>query len=126
MIIGFKNCTSKSLIAWAHITVHFHAFVNCFIFGIWFRLSDLSDKHTVIVSHGELLIEPKQQHKQIVNIETWTDAFFIFTSIYCTTHPLKFLKYILCIRLGSKRCSGGWKAYDEQFRLRMVQDPSSS
>ena len=52
--------------------------------------------------------------------------FFIFTSIYCTTHPLKFLKYILCIRLGSKRCSGGWKAYDEQFRLRMVQDPSSS
>jgi excinuclease UvrABC ATPase subunit len=36
----------------------------------------LSDKHTVIVSHGELLIEPKQQHKQIVNIETWTDAFF--------------------------------------------------
>jgi hypothetical protein len=53
--------------------------------------------NTVIVSHGELLIEPKQQHKQIVNIETWTDAFLIFTSIYCTTHPLKFqdlLRYI--------------------------------
>ena len=24
------------------------------------------------------------------------------------------------------RCSGGWKAYDEQFRLRMAQDPSSA
>ena len=91
--------------------------------------ASLSDKHTVIVSHGELLIEPKQQHKKIVNIETWTDAFLIFTSIYCTAHSLKFqdlLKYIHCIRLGSKRCSGGWKAYDEQFRLRMAQDPSSS
>ena len=91
--------------------------------------ASLSDNHTVIVSHGELLIEPKQQHKQIVNIETWTDAFLIFTSIYCTAHPLKFqdlLRYIHCIRLGSKRCSGGWKAYDKQFRVRMTQDPSSS
>ena len=91
--------------------------------------ASLSDNHTVIVSYGELLIGPKQQHKKIVNIETWTDAFLIFTSIYCTAHPLKFqglLKYILCIRLGAKRCSGGWKAYDEQFRLRMAQDPSSS
>ena len=91
--------------------------------------ASLSDKHTVIVSYGELLIEPKQQHKKIVNIETWTDAFLIFTSIYCTAHPLKFqdlLRYIHCIRLGSKRCSGGWKAYDEQFRVRMTQDPSSS
>ena len=75
--------------------------------------ASLSDKHTVIDSHGKLLIEPKQQHRQIVNIETWTDAFLIFTSIYCTAHLLKFqdlLKYIHCIRLGSKRCSGGWKA----------------
>ena len=91
--------------------------------------ASLSDKHTVIVSHGELLIEPKQQHKQIVNIETWTDAFLIFTSIYCNAHPLKFqdlLRYIHCIRLVSKRCSGGWKAYDKQFRVRMTQDPSSS
>jgi hypothetical protein len=91
--------------------------------------ASLSDKHTVIDSHGKLLIEPKQQHRQIVNIETWTDAFLIFTSIYCTAHLLKFqdlLKYIHCIRLGSKRCSGGCKVYDEQFRIRMAQDPSSS
>ena len=86
--------------------------------------ASLSDKHTVIVSHGEMLIGPKQQQRQIVNIETWTDAFLTFASIYGTAHPLKFqnlLKYIHCIR-----CSGGWKGYDEQFRLRMVQDPSSS
>ena len=91
--------------------------------------ASVSDTHTVIVSHDELLIEPKQQHKKIVNIETWTDAFLIFTSIYCTAHSLKLqdlLKYIHCIRLGSKRCSGGCKVYDEQFRLRMTQDPSSS
>jgi hypothetical protein len=38
--------------------------------------ASLSDKHTVIVSHGEMLIGPKQQQRQIVNIETWTDALF--------------------------------------------------
>lgn len=72
--------------------------------------ASLSDKHTVIVSHGELLIEPKQQ-KRLLNIETWTDAFLIFTSIFCTAHHLKFqdlLKYIHCIRLDSKRCAGGY------------------
>ena len=31
-LIGFKKkCTFKSLIAWAHITVRYHPFVNCFI-----------------------------------------------------------------------------------------------
>ena len=37
------------------------------------------------------------------------------------------LKYMQSVRLGSKRCVGlGWKAYDEQFRLRKVQGPTSS
>ncbi|CAG2243366.1 unnamed protein product [Mytilus edulis] len=30
------------------------------------------------------------------------------------------------IRLGAKRCALGWKSYDEQFRLRMSQDPAGS
>jgi hypothetical protein len=39
-IIGFKNCTFKSLIAWAHITVRCHAFVNCLIFWYLVQIID--------------------------------------------------------------------------------------
>ena len=63
-----------------------------------------------------------------MNIENWTDAILIFTSIYCSVHPATYpdmLTYIHTIRLGAKR-SQGWKNYDEQFRLRKSQDPTSS
>jgi len=87
------------------------------------------DKHKIIVSQGEPLIQPKQQQHKIANITNWTDAFFVFINIYCAAHPHKFqdlLKYMYSIRLGAKRCDLGWKLYDEQFRLRMSQDPSNS
>ena len=45
---------------------------------------------------GELL-EQQKQHQQIINIENWTDAILIFTSIYCSAHPATYpdmLKYI--------------------------------
>ena len=60
----------------------------------------------------------------------WTDAFLIYTSIYCTIHVLRLqelLKYMQTIRLGAKRNAGfRWKLYDEQFRLRKAQEPASS
>ena len=59
----------------------------------------------------------------------WTDAFLIYFSIYCRAHPQKvqdLLKYMHTIRLGAKRCPLGWKTYDEQFRLRMANNPTNS
>jgi len=87
-------------------------------------------RQTISVFQGQLSIQPKQPETKIVSIEMWTDSFLIFISIYCSAHPSLFqdlLKYMKSVRLGSKRCVGlGWKAYDEQFRLRMAQDPTSS
>ena len=75
--------------------------------------------HTVTIFQGELVFRPKQQPK-IMNIEQWTDAFLVFTSIYCQAHPGKFqdfLKYINNIRIAEKRChlNLGWKQCDVQF-----------
>ena len=87
------------------------------------------DRHKIVVSQGELVIQQKQQQQKIVDISSWTDAFLIYTSIYCSVHQTKFqdlLKYMHSIRLGARRSSQGWKLYDEQFRLRKSQDPASS
>ena len=54
--------------------------------------------------------------------------FLVYISIFCTTaHSTVFqdlLKYMHSIRLGGKRSALGWKSYNEQFRLRMSQDPA--
>ena len=86
-----------------------------------------AESQRLVFMKGELLVQQKQ-HKQIINIENWTDAILIFTSIYCSAHPATYsdmLEYIHTIRFGAKR-SQGWKNYEEQFRLRKSQDPTSS
>jgi len=84
----------------------------------------------VIIQNGELIMQPKQNAPKINNIETWTNAFIVYTSIYCGIHVNQFqdlLKYMSMVRLGASRTMGlGWKSYDEQFRLRKTQNPSSS
>ncbi|XP_071156026.1 uncharacterized protein [Mytilus edulis] len=87
------------------------------------------DKQKVVISQGEILLQPRQQQQKIDSIATWTDAYLVYIRIYCTAHPHVFqelLKYMHSIRLGAKRCARGWKSYDEQFRLRMSQDPAGS
>jgi hypothetical protein len=87
-------------------------------------------KQKLIFQQRELILQPDQNYKNIFSIDTWTTAFIIFTSIYCSAHPEKFqdlLKYMSIVRLGASRCANlGWKMYDEQFRLRKAQDPSNS
>jgi hypothetical protein len=87
-------------------------------------------KQKLIFQQGELILQPDQNYKKIFSIDTWTTAFIIFTSIYCSAHPEKFqdlLKYMSMVRLGASRCANlGWKMYDEQFRLCTAQDPASS
>jgi hypothetical protein len=65
-----------------------------------------------------------------LNIETWTNAFLSFASIFISRHPSEakgLLKYIHTIRLGASRQSTlGWKTYDQQFWLRKAIDPSKN
>lgn len=84
----------------------------------------------LVLVNGSLTTEPIHQLQRINSIELWTDAFLVFSYIYCTAHPERFremLKYMHTIRLGAKRTGAvGWKTYDEQYRLRKAQNPASS
>lgn len=90
----------------------------------------IDGKQTLTISNGQVVIEPKRASVKITNVQKWTDAFLIFSSIYSVVHPGKFLgllKYIYTLRLGATRCAGiGWKFYDEQFRMRMAKNPLAS
>ena len=46
-------------------------------------------KQQLIFQQGELILHPDQNLKKIFSIDTWTTAFIIFTSIYCSAHPEK-------------------------------------
>ena len=51
-------------------------------------------------------MQPKHDAKKITTLQTWTDAFIVFTSIYLTRHPCDIqgiLKYMQTIRLGATR-----------------------
>ena len=91
--------------------------------------SECMDNKLAVNQSGELVLKPLSHKRKILNIETWTDAFMIYSSIYLSAHPYKIqdvLKYINTIRTGAKRHVGlGWKNYDEQFRLRLASNPVS-
>ena len=67
---------------------------------------------------GHIETKPKQSKDVIPNIERWTDAFLIFSSIYSVRYPEKvqeLFKYMSVIRYAaSKFSSGAWREYDEQ------------
>ena len=90
--------------------------------------SDKQEKQVILVDG--VLVTKEKPKQNISNIEKWTDAFLVYSSIYLSAHPDKFqgiLKYMYVIRLGASRLrSLGWKKYDEQFRLKMGMDPSKS
>lgn len=81
----------------------------------------------ISVVNGQVVVQQKAVSIRITNIEQWSDAFIVFVSVYTTVHAQKIqglLKYFHNIRLGAKRCLGlGWKSYDEQFRLKIAQNP---
>jgi hypothetical protein len=65
-------------------------------------------KQKLIFQQGEIILQPDQNYKKIISIDTWTTAFIIFTSIYCSVHPEKIqelLKYMSMVRLGASRCA---------------------
>lgn len=82
------------------------------------------------IEDGQLVVQQKQSILKINDINQWTDAFVIFSSIYSAAHPESvagLFKYIHTVRLGAKRSAGlGWKFYDEQYRLKKASNPSTS
>ncbi|XP_033743150.1 uncharacterized protein LOC117329342 [Pecten maximus] len=86
--------------------------------------------HKVAIVEGELVIQPKTVKIKINDINSWTDAFIIYMSIYIDAHPEQMqsmLKYMQSVRLGASRSSNmGWKQYDEQYRLRKSRLPLAS
>ena len=79
---------------------------------------------------GSIALAPKSRAKIISDIQTWTDAFLIYASIYSSAHPesrTHLFKYIRTIRLGASRVKSlGWRDYDIQFRLKKEANPSLS
>ena len=74
---------------------------------------------------GRLEMKPESTAKdKVSNIEKWTDAFLIFSSIYLKRYPNKsqeLLQYMSIIREAASRSSTlSWRSYDEQFRLRQA------
>lgn len=86
------------------------------------------NEQKLVIIDGQITFKPKENDKKNLNIETWTNAFLTFASIFISRHPSEaqgLLKYIHTIRLGASRQSTlGWKTYDQQFRLRKGIDPS--
>ena len=86
------------------------------------------NEHKLVIIDGQRTFKPKTMIKQKLNIETWTNAFLTFASIFNSRHPSKaqgLLKYIHTIRHGASRQSTlGWETYDQRFRLRKAIDPS--
>ena len=84
---------------------------------------------SIQVVRGRIEVTQKANTVRINTLDQWSDAFIIFISIYITAHPNAvqgLLKYFSNIRLGASRgVDLGWKAYDEQFRLKMAQNPGS-
>ncbi|VDI69222.1 Hypothetical predicted protein [Mytilus galloprovincialis] len=80
-------------------------------------------------TNGQLVIQAKPS-KKITDINTWIDAFLIYTSIYVGVHledTQNILKYMYSVKLGASRSIGlGWKDYDQQFRLKKARNPALS
>ena len=77
----------------------------------------------MLVQEGQqLMLKPPNPKNKIHSIESWTDAFLVYASIYLQAHPTKvqeILKYCSIIRSAASKYTGyGWRDYDVQFRSR--------
>ena len=88
------------------------------------ELQDLCSGGLVhITEKGQIETRPKIVKDKVPNIDKWTNAFLIFTSINLKKYPGKaqeLLQYMSIIREAASRSpsSLSWWSYDEQFRIR--------
>ena len=90
--------------------------------------SENAGRRLELSQNGEIVLKASTPGRVISTIESWTDAFLIYASIFLSVHPhrsVELLKYASNIRLASGRHQGpGWRQYDQQFRLRVAADPA--
>ena len=91
------------------------------------ELQDYESQGDIQIKEGRLcIVKPKTN--TILTIDKWTSAFIIFTSIMLEKFPTRaqeLLKYLRDIRIAATR-SNNWFKYDEQFRLKMANQPQLS
>ncbi len=78
---------------------------------------------------GNIVLRGPGPRRKIESIETWTDAFLVFTHIFAKTHPSRqneLLTYMRSIRRAAKYGGIGYKLYDEKFRLAQADNPARS
>ncbi|KAJ8306736.1 hypothetical protein KUTeg_015777 [Tegillarca granosa] len=76
--------------------------------------SDPNDcSNNISVQNGRLVITPKVQAVKITDIQKWTDAILIFSSIYQLTRNV-----LLAFSSASRTNGLGWLNYDIQFQLK--------
>ncbi|KAK3092498.1 hypothetical protein FSP39_003641 [Pinctada imbricata] len=72
--------------------------------------------------NGELVIKPKHKEVRINSLDSWTNAFLIYMSIYLSKfpeHAQSLLKYLHTVRTAAQRSTNlSWLDYDVQFRLK--------
>ena len=82
------------------------------------------------VEKGNVVWLENKAKPVIEDIEEWTDAFLVFSSVYLSAHPsrvLELLKYAAIVRDAAARFYGwGWRIYDVQFRHRQQRAPTRS
>ena len=81
-------------------------------------------------SEGGIEMTTKICKEKIQSIEKWTDAFLIYTSVFLTAlqdKAIELMHYMFLIREAASKQRGSfcWRDYDEQFRIRQANYPSS-
>ena len=90
-------------------------------------------QNCIAVEEGKLVVQTTskpQKHKRIETIEMWTDAFLNYVQIIIDRHPQMtkdLLIYMVTIRGATLDATfDRVYMYDQQFRLRVAQDPARS
>lgn len=88
--------------------------------------NEYQNQNKITFTNGQFTVKPLG-HSKINDIQTWLDAFFIFSSVYLCSHSVQaqqLLKYMSIIKPAASRCYGfGWREYDtRQFRMKKAKN----
>lgn len=101
---------------WANEYVNFELLLHTQVTDDCYSIKMLHNKQG---GHPALTIVPNQKKQTITNIESWTNAFHIFTAIYMEKWPQDgpaLMKYGAVVRDLAQNFAS-WKFYDEHFRV---------
>jgi hypothetical protein len=90
------------------------------------EINDYLGGHREVQFHEGKFCVYQQKTPTFLTIDKWITAFVIYISVMLEkyrTHSQELLKYLKDIRLAAARSPTCWYRYDEQFRLRMADDP---